>query len=100
MVNFSKRKIRAEAPRFFEPFADGEGTAFGNYAWSLIDRGLIARWKTGVEADGEAWAELLDAEDRVIWRVVRSGNWFMLIDDQGEVRSASRRLRETLSALP
>ena len=68
MVNFSKRKMRAEAPRFFEAFTDDDGAAFGNYAWSLIDRRLIARWKTGVEPDGEAWAELIDAEDRVASR--------------------------------
>ncbi len=89
-----------DVPEVLRSCTESEIATFGNYAWSLMDRGLIAGWESGTGTEGEAWADLLDSDRRVVWRLVRSGNWFILMDGRGRVRSASRRLQDALTALP
>ena len=73
---------------------------YGDYAYDLIERGHAAAWDLGVNREGEPWALMLDEGEKVIWGVIRTRGWYVLMDYREDAISVSRNLTETLTALP
>ncbi len=74
--------------------------SYGDYAFDMINRGIISAWDTGINKSGEPWALMLDGEDRVVWGVIRTRGWYVLMDYKSDAVSVSRHLTEALTALP